>query len=295
MDWLEEVRRKHYEVELLLKSEEGARLQALLGRMSPSGGYRVARALKRSVNERIHRLAVIAEIKRRTPTGAPHPTELARIDDMALAALQLADAGADVLMVATDGPCYGGSLLELERTCEALRARDGAPPVVAKDLYIHPVQVAQAVDRGADGVLLMATLLGASLGELLDACTCLGCEALVEVHTPNELEAALVLGATNIVATSWDRVENRLYDDQAKGLRHLIPDLIVAIAAGGISSMEEAAQLGDLGYDAVVLGRGLAAAPDVGRFIGGVREREGMPQLLTGAGMRAAELKSLDP
>jgi indole-3-glycerol phosphate synthase len=65
-----------------------------------------------------------------------------------------------VLMVATDGPCYGGSLLELERTCEALRARDGAPPVVAKDLYIHPVQVAQAVDRGADGVLLMATLVG---------------------------------------------------------------------------------------------------------------------------------------
>jgi hypothetical protein len=151
----------------------------------------------------------------------------------------------------------------------------------------------------------------------------------VEVHTPNELEAALVLGATNIVATSWDRVENRLYDDQAKGLRHLIPDLIVAIAAGepcravpcltrgawrgmcsrwqalskhtpslfagGICSMEEAAQLGDLGYDAVVLGRGLAAAPDVGRFIGGVREREGMPQLLTGAGVRAAELKSLDP
>ena len=60
----------------------------------------------------------------------------------------------------------------------------------------------------------------------------MGIEALVEVHTVAELEKALELGATNIVATNWDRVENTLYPDQAKGLKYLIPDLIVAIGAG---------------------------------------------------------------
>lgn len=67
---------------------------------------------------------------------------------------------------------------------------------------------------------------------MLDACSLLGTEALVEVHTVAELEKALELGATNIVATNWDRVENQLYPEQAKGLKSLIPDLIVAVAAG---------------------------------------------------------------
>ena len=47
-----------------------------------------------------------------------------------------------------------------------------------------------------------------------------------------ELEKALELGATNILATSWDRIENTLYPEQNKALKHMIPDLIVSIAAG---------------------------------------------------------------
>lgn len=43
---------------------------------------------------------------------------------------------------------------------------------------------------------------------------------------------ALDLGATNILATNWDRIENELYPGQARSLKYLIPDLIVAIAAG---------------------------------------------------------------
>ena len=133
--------------------------------------------------------------------------------------------------------------------------------------------------------------LGASLKELLDVCTCLGTEALVEVHTVAELDKALELGATNVVATNWDRIENALYSDQAKGLKPLIPDLIVAVAAGGVGTVRDAAELADMGYDAVVLGRGLAASPDIQRFIGTIRARESLPNLLTGAGMMAEEMK----
>jgi heterodisulfide reductase subunit A-like polyferredoxin len=138
---------------------------------------------------------------------------------------------------------------------------------------------------------LKHTQMGASLNELLDACTCLGTEALVEVHTVAELEKALELGATNIVATNWDRIENVLYPNQAKGLKGLIPDLIVAIGAGGVGTVQDAAELADMGYDAAVLGRGLAASADIERLISTIRSRESLPNLLTGAGMMAEELK----
>jgi indole-3-glycerol phosphate synthase len=134
----------------------------MLSRVSPEGGYLVARALKRSVGEAVHQVSVIAEIKRRTPTGGETPTEVAAISDVGLVACQLAECGADVLMVATDGPCYGGSLEDLRMARAALHATRGdgeRPPLVAKDLYIHPLQVAQAVEAGADGVLLMACLV----------------------------------------------------------------------------------------------------------------------------------------
>jgi indole-3-glycerol phosphate synthase len=133
--------------------------------------------------------------------------------------------------------------------------------------------------------------MGASLSGLLDACTCLGLEALVEVHTVAELEKALELGATNIVATNWDRIENALYKDQAKGLKGMIPDLIVAICAGDVGTVDDAAELADMGYDAVILGRGLATSADITRLISSIRSRESMPSLLTGAGMMAEDLR----
>lgn len=135
----------------------------MLERVSSEGGYRVARALKRSVGQAVHTVSVIAEMKRRTPTGGEAgPSEVACIADAGLVACQLADCGADVLMVSTDGPCYGGSLEDLRMAKAALdqtRGEGERPPLVAKDLFVHPLQIAQAVDAGADGVLLMTCLV----------------------------------------------------------------------------------------------------------------------------------------
>ena len=139
----------------------------MLERVSPEGGYRVGRALKRSVGQVAHTVSVVADIKRRTPTGSETPSEVAAISDVGLVACQLADCGADVLMVATDGPCYGGSLEDLRMARMALDQTGGGaerPPLVAKDLFVHPLQVAQAVDAGADGVLLMTCLVRAYVG-----------------------------------------------------------------------------------------------------------------------------------
>jgi len=91
LNWLEEVQRKNYEVQQLRETEEGSRLLARLRSVNLVGGYRVARALKRSTGEQVHVMSVIAEIKRRTPTGDTTPTELAAIADVGLVARQVGD------------------------------------------------------------------------------------------------------------------------------------------------------------------------------------------------------------
>lgn len=91
LNWLEEVQRKNYEVQQLRETEEGSRLLARLRSVNLVGGYRVARALKRSTGEQVHMMSVIAEIKRRTPTGDTTPTELAAIADVGLVARQVGD------------------------------------------------------------------------------------------------------------------------------------------------------------------------------------------------------------
>lgn len=63
-------------------------------------------------------------------------------------------------------------------------------------------------------MLLITSIVGADLEMLLDACTIMGTEALVEVHTPSELEYALSVKATNFLVNNWDRMSGILYPEQ---------------------------------------------------------------------------------
>ena len=63
-------------------------------------------------------------------------------------------------------------------------------------------------------MLLIASVVGATLEELLDACTIMGTEALVEVHTPNELKYALECKATTFLVNMWNRFTGKLYPNQ---------------------------------------------------------------------------------
>ena len=42
----------------------------------------------------------------------------------------------------------------------------------------------------------------------------MGTEAIVEVHTPNELEFALGKGATMFLVNMWDRMSGELFRNQ---------------------------------------------------------------------------------
>jgi indole-3-glycerol phosphate synthase len=189
-------------------------------------------------------------------------------------------AGADGFLINTNELEYGGRPGELKECSKAIRKCKPSltPAIIHKDLIIHPVQIAQALEDGASGVLLIVAVVGGDLETLLDACTIMGTEALVEVHTINELEFALNKGATTFLVNMWDRTTGKLFSEQARGVASMLPINSLAIAAGNINDMEQVAELGFYGYDGVVLGRGILDVPDVKGFIEEVHSFRGVPR-----------------
>jgi indole-3-glycerol phosphate synthase len=70
------------------------------------------------------------------------------------------------------------------------------------------------MEQGSSGVLLLAGVVGADLPSLLDAATLMGAEALVEVHSPNELDFALGCGASLFLVNTRDRFTGIRYPNQ---------------------------------------------------------------------------------
>ena len=61
----------------------------------------------------------------------------------------------------------------------------------SQDVILHPLQLALAAEAGACAVYLIACVVGAQLEALLGIATVMGIEAIVEVHTPEEVEFAV--------------------------------------------------------------------------------------------------------
>ena len=289
------VERKKIEVDALLKrhQEPDDPLVMRMSYMASECRYNVTNSLKRATHGDgnselggLHTMSVLVDMKRRSPT-VPHKRNIVEFANAGKFAELLTLTGTDAFLVNTDELEYGGKFSELRDCVKATRtARPRSPPAcIHKDIIIHPVQIAQALEQGAAGVLLIVAVVGGDLEILLDACTIMGTEAVVEVHSPNELEFALSRGATIFLVNMWDRVTGRLFPDQAKGMASMMPMNSLAIAAGDIQTTEQVAELGFYGYDAVVLGRNLAEVPDIKDFIDGVHAFRGSPRGM-GMGMK---------
>jgi indole-3-glycerol phosphate synthase len=200
------------------------------------------------------RLAVISEIKRRSPSKGVLREGL----DPAEFALVYEAAGASCLSVLTDGEFFGGSP-------EDLQAARGACtlPVLRKDFTVCAHDVADARLMGADCVLLIAAAL--SQPELVDLHALgkeLGLDVLVEIHDEAELERALLAGALMIGVNQRDLVTFEVDHARAVRMGALIPGDLVKVAESGVRGPEDAAALMEAGYHAVLVGETLVTAAD---------------------------------
>ena len=188
----------------------------------------------------------ILEIKRASPS------EGAIRQDADPATLARGYAGvADALSVLCDRAYFGGSLDDL---AAARGAFEG--PILAKDFFIDPRQVAEARIAGADAVLVMLSLLDDEQArEMIAEARRLGMDALVEVHDEPEMRRALALGAPLIGINNRDLRDLSIDLATTERLARLAPDRIL-VSESGIGSRADVERLAPL-VDGFLVGSSL--------------------------------------
>jgi len=199
-------------------------------------------------------LAVIAEMKQRTPTMGVLTEEYSPAD----LAHAYADGGAAAISVLTQMASFGG------RPEHIMAARAATSlPILRKDFVTDPFEIAEARAAGADAVLLIvAALESAQLGDLMAVTRSRGLAALVEVHDENETNTALEAGAQVIGVNHRDLRTFTVDLELTERLRKLIPASVVVVAESGIHGADDARRMYEAGANAILVGEALMRADD---------------------------------
>ena len=209
---------------------------------------------------------VIAECKRRSPSRGIlrqdyRPEEHARA---------YAAAGAAAISVLTEPTFFDGALAHLQQIRATVEV-----PLLRKDFIVDRYQLLEAVDAGADAVLLIvAALDDQRLRALHAAASELGLACLVEVHDTSEIERATAAGARIVGVNSRNLRTLSVDREVLERAASLLPPGVVAVAESGIKTSADIERLSAAGYHAFLVGERLITQPDPGaalRELRGVR------------------------
>ena len=209
-------------------------------------------------------LAVISEVKRRSPSKGPLAIDL----DPATLASSYQTGGASCLSVLTDTDHFGGSVDDLRAARDAVSL-----PVLRKDFTVSANDVCDTRLMGADCVLLIAAALDdAELADFAALASDLGLDALIEIHDEAELERALACTSGALIGVNQRDLETFMVD-QARAVRMaaVMPVHTVRVAESGVRGRDDALALAAAGYHAVLVGEHLVTAPDPGAALADLR------------------------
>lgn len=214
------------------------------------------------------RLAVIGEIKRRSPSageiaGGASATDRARIYQA---------AGVDALSVLTDEKFFGGSLDDLREVAAQMRASHPCLPCLRKDFMFHPIQVLEARESGASAILIIVRALDDNEIRILhEAALAAGLAALFEVHSDDEIERAVSHGAAIIGVNNRDLAVFSTDLALSERLIPRFPAAVVAVSESGINTGSDAARVRKAGAHAVLVGEALMRSPDPAALVAMIR------------------------
>ena len=198
---------------------------------------------------------IIAEFKRRSPSkgmireGAD-PIEIAR-------AYQA--GGAVAMSVLTEEDYFAGSLEDLRQVKSAVEL-----PALRKDFIVDEYQVYESAAAGADAILLIVAALDDELLLRLRrlAEDELGMDALVEIHTSDEMERAVACGAKLIGVNNRDLRTFEVSLDTSLRLAGSAPVDALLISESGLNNSADLQCLYDAGYRGFLIGETLMRADD---------------------------------
>ena len=251
--YLDKILAQHREVAEADNRDLDALIETSLSAPAPRGF--ASRLRQDSTNN----LAVIAEIKRRSPSRGSLNSEL----DPTLIAQSYEEGGASCLSVLTDADFFGGSVSDLQQARLSVNL-----PVLRKDFTVSRHDICDARIMGADCVLLIAAALSKSeLTEFFKFSIELGLDALVEVHDEPELTLAIENGATLIGVNQRDLYSFEVDHQRALRMAAMMPTNVIRVAESGVKNRDDALSLRDAGYDAVLVGESLVTSNNISNSV----------------------------
>ncbi len=203
-------------------------------------------------------VALIAEVKKASPSKGLicpdfDPVRIAR---------EYQAAGANCLSVLTDEKFFQGSLDYLKQVRETVEV-----PLLRKDFIIDERQILEAIEWGADAILLIAAILDDDqLRHFHEIATAAGLAALVEVHDEAELARALAISAKLIGVNNRNlktfAVDLATTERLAQTIQASAPEgSVLLVAESGIDRRADVQQLQRCGAKAILVGEALVKSP----------------------------------
>lgn len=256
MAFLDEiVGRKRDEVAAAKKLRDLGTLKRMIGDAPPSRSF---------IGALSHGFGLIAEIKRRSPSGGDMRRENVEQAPAAYAKSPVVKC----VSVLTNSTDFGMGIEDLSKMKSQI-----PKPILRKDFIFEEYQVYEARAFGADALLLMVNVVdGENMRRLFELSQELGMDVLFEAHTKEEIEAvpngATLYGinsrkfkaSTQTFANSTRGSDFTVELDTFSLINHLPKDSIKIAESGvGPSQLPEVI---NVGYNAVLVGTSLLKAED---------------------------------
>jgi indole-3-glycerol phosphate synthase len=219
-------------------------------------------------------IALIAEVKKASPAAGV----ICQDFDPVRIAKEYEAAGASCLSVLTDEKFFQGVLDHLRQIRAAVKL-----PLLRKDFMIDERQILEAIEWGADAILLIVAILSdEQLKKFHSLAAEAGLAALVEVHDETELARAMKIGASLIgvnnrnlknfkvdLATT-EKIAAKMEGGGWKMAKTSKPSSILnspssplLVAESGIHTRADVERLKRCGTDAILVGESLMRGGDI--------------------------------
>ncbi|KNA03126.1 hypothetical protein SOVF_212150 [Spinacia oleracea] len=216
----------------------------------------------RAAQQRTGLPGLIAEVKKASPSRGVlredfNPVEIAKAYEK---------GGAACLSVLTDEKFFQGSYENLA----AIRDAGIKCPLLCKEFIVEAWQLFYARTKGADAVLLIASVLtDLDIKYMTKICKILGLAALVEVHTEREMDRVLGIEGIQLVGINNRDLETFTVDISntrnlldARRTKIIREKGIIVVGESGLFTPADIAYVQDAGVEAVLVGESLIKQPD---------------------------------
>jgi indole-3-glycerol phosphate synthase len=194
-------------------------------------------------------IALIAEVKKASPSAGVICLDF----DPVRIAKEYEAAGASCLSVLTDEKFFQGSLDYLRQIRAAVKL-----PLLRKDFIIDERQILEAIEWGADAILLIVSILSdEQLQKFHALATDAGLAVLVEVHDEAELARALKISPELIGVNNRDLKTFKVDLATTEKLAAKVDNKKILVAESGIHKRADVERLKKSGARAILVGESL--------------------------------------